>query len=123
VRPAFDPADLVLYGADRLAGVGHRANRRLLVLGGLWIFSAMLLLLAFVTNYYLALFCLGVAGWGMLLFFSTINTLLVQPHQTRFKIPLNSTPVPSDNPVHPLTILPLTYSPNMILTMTTSPPQ
>src|SRR5438552_2331552 len=65
-----------LLGALTVASIGHRANRRFLVLGGLWIFSAMLLLLAVVTNYYLALICLGIAGWGMLLFFSTINTLL-----------------------------------------------
>jgi MFS family permease len=65
-----------LLGALTVASVGHRANRRFMVLGGLWIFSAMLLLLAVVKNYYLALLCLGVAGWGMLLFFSTINTLL-----------------------------------------------
>jgi predicted MFS family arabinose efflux permease len=65
-----------LLGALTVASIGHRANRRFLVLGGLWIFSAMLLLLAFVKSYYLALLCLGVAGWGMLLFFSTINTLL-----------------------------------------------
>ena len=62
-----------LLGALTVASVGHRANRRFLVLGGLLIFSAMLLLLAFVKNYYLALICLGIAGWGMLLFFSTIN--------------------------------------------------
>jgi len=65
-----------LLGALTVASVGHRANRRFLVLGGLLIFSAMLLLISVVTNYYLALLCLGVAGWGMLLFFSTINTLL-----------------------------------------------
>jgi predicted MFS family arabinose efflux permease len=65
-----------LLGALTVASVGHRANRRFMVLGGLWIFSAMLLLLAVVKSYYLALLCLGVAGWGMLLFFSTINTLL-----------------------------------------------
>jgi len=63
-------------GALTVASLGHRISRRVLVLGGLWIFSAMLLMLAFVTNYYLALLCLAVAGWGMLLFFSTINTLL-----------------------------------------------
>jgi len=38
--------------------------------------GAQLLLLALVRNYYLALIFLGIAGWGMLLFFSTINTLL-----------------------------------------------
>ncbi len=65
-----------LVGALTVAAVGHRVNRRFLVLGGLWIFSAMLLLLALIPNFYLALFLLAVAGWGMLLFFSTINTLL-----------------------------------------------
>ncbi len=65
-----------LLGALTVATIGHRANRRWLVLGGLWVFSAMLLILAVVSNYYLALLCLGIAGWGMLLFFSTINTLL-----------------------------------------------
>lgn len=65
-----------LFGALTVASVGQRANRRILVFGGLWVFSAMLLLLAFVTNYYVALVCLAVGGWGMLLFFSTTNTLL-----------------------------------------------
>jgi MFS family permease len=65
-----------LLGALTVATVGQRANRRLLVLGGLWVFSAMLLLIAFVKNYHLALLFLGIAGWGMLLFFSTINSLL-----------------------------------------------
>jgi predicted MFS family arabinose efflux permease len=36
----------------------------------------MLLILAWVGNYYLALLVLALAGWGMLLFFSTTNTLL-----------------------------------------------
>jgi MFS family permease len=65
-----------LLGALTVATIGHRANRRFLVLGGLVIFSVMLFLLAFVKNYYVALICLGIAGWGMILFFSTINTLL-----------------------------------------------
>ncbi len=65
-----------MLGALTVASVGHRANRRWLILGGLWVFSAMLLLLALVNNYYLALLFLGIAGWGMLLFFSTTNTLL-----------------------------------------------
>ncbi|HEV2208828.1 MAG TPA: MFS transporter [Verrucomicrobiae bacterium] len=65
-----------LLGALTVATVGKRANRRFLVLGGLWVFAVMLLLLALIRNYYLALACLGVGGWGMLLFFSTINTLL-----------------------------------------------
>jgi predicted MFS family arabinose efflux permease len=65
-----------LLGALTVASVGSHADRRVLVLGGLWVFSAMLLILSWVQNYYLALLVLAVAGWGMLLFFSTTNTLL-----------------------------------------------
>ena len=65
-----------LLGALTVATVGSHGNRRVLVLGGLWFFSAMLVLLAWVHNYYLALLLLALAGWGMLLFFSTTNTLL-----------------------------------------------
>jgi predicted MFS family arabinose efflux permease len=65
-----------LLGALTVASAGTYINRRLLVLGGLLVFSAMLLLLAFVTQYHLALLFLAIGGWGMLLFFSTINTLL-----------------------------------------------
>jgi MFS family permease len=36
----------------------------------------MLLMLALAQHYVLAMVYLAVAGWGMLLFFSTINTLL-----------------------------------------------
>jgi MFS family permease len=65
-----------LLGALTVASVGNQFNRRLLVLGGLAVFSVMLLLLAWVKDYYIALALLAVAGWGMLLFFSTTNTLL-----------------------------------------------
>ncbi len=65
-----------LLGALTVAVFGHRVSRRFLVFGGLWIFSAMLLMLAFIQSFYIALILLAVAGWGMLLFFSTINTLL-----------------------------------------------
>lgn len=65
-----------LLGALTVASVGTRMNTRLLVLGGLAIFSAMLFLLALLKSYYLALLCLAVGGWGLLLFFSTTNTLL-----------------------------------------------
>jgi MFS family permease len=65
-----------LLGALTVATIGSHMNRRVLVLGGLWFFSAMLLLLAWVQNYYLALALLAFAGWGMLLFFSTTNTML-----------------------------------------------
>jgi len=65
-----------LMGALTVASVGNRINRRVMVLGGLWIFATMLLLLAWSENYYFALGLLALAGWGLLLFFSTTNTLL-----------------------------------------------
>lgn len=65
-----------LFGALTVATIGPKVNRRMLVFGGLWTFSAMLLLLAFVHNYYLALALLAIGGWGMLLFFATTNTVL-----------------------------------------------
>jgi MFS family permease len=51
-------------------------HQRLLVFGGLGLFSAMLLLLALTTSYYVAIICLAVAGFGMLLYFATTNTLI-----------------------------------------------
>lgn len=65
-----------LFGALTVASVGPRVNLRLLVFGGLSVFSLMLFLLAFTSNFYVALVLLAIAGWGMLLFFSTTNTLL-----------------------------------------------
>ncbi|PWU20252.1 MAG: MFS transporter [Verrucomicrobia bacterium] len=64
------------FGALAVATHGHRVNRRLLVFGGLGLFSAMLLVLAMTRNYYVAIGALAIAGWGMLLYFSTTNTLL-----------------------------------------------
>jgi MFS family permease len=65
-----------LFGALTVATIGNQVNRRFLVLGGLWVFSAMLFILGWTSSYSIALVCLGIAGWGMLLFFSTTNTLL-----------------------------------------------
>ena len=65
-----------LLGALTVASIGNRVSRRVLVLGGLLLFSAMLLVLAVIENYYWALACLAIGGWGMLLFFATVNTLL-----------------------------------------------
>ncbi len=63
-----------LCGALAVAAFGNRVHRRLLIFGGLGLFSLMLLLLSLTRDYYLALFFLAVAGWGMLLYFSTTNT-------------------------------------------------
>jgi MFS family permease len=65
-----------LCGALTVASFGSRVHPRLLIFGGLGFFSLMLLLLAFTQNYCLALVFLAVAGWGMLLYFSTTNTLI-----------------------------------------------
>ena len=65
-----------LLGALTVATWGSRLKPRLLILGGLWLFSAMLALLAIVRWYPLVLLCLAVGGWGMLLYFSTTNTLI-----------------------------------------------
>ena len=65
-----------LVGALTVASIGHRVSRRVLVFGGLWIFSGALFLLAFTYNFYVALVLLAIGGWGMLLFFSTVNTML-----------------------------------------------
>jgi MFS family permease len=65
-----------LLGALTVAAWGSRVRPRLMILGGLWLFSAMLVLLAVVRWYPLVLTCLAVGGWAMLLYFSTTNTLI-----------------------------------------------
>jgi MFS family permease len=65
-----------LLGALTVATYSRRVRPRLLILGGLWLFSAMLVLLAVVRWYPLVLLCMAVGGWGMLLYFSTTNTLI-----------------------------------------------
>lgn len=65
-----------LFGALTVATFGRRLNPRLLIFGGLWIFSGMLMLLSVVRWYPLVLACLLVGGWGMMLYFATTTTLL-----------------------------------------------
>src|SRR5437879_4297235 len=63
-------------GALVVATYGHLFTPRRLALGGVWLFSAALLALSLSRNFYVALACLLVAGFGMLLFFSTSNIVL-----------------------------------------------
>jgi MFS family permease len=63
-------------GAMTVAAFGNRVRPRVMVLGGLWIFSVMLLLVAFLRSFPLVMACLAVSGWGMMLYFSTTNTLI-----------------------------------------------
>jgi MFS family permease len=65
-----------LLGALTVATFGNRVHPRRMVFGGLWVFSATLVLLAFVRWYPLVLVCLALGGWGMLIYFATTNTLL-----------------------------------------------
>src|SRR5256714_1590824 len=65
-----------LVGALVVATFGHWLTPRKLALGGVWLFSAALLAFSFARDFHLALAFLFVAGFGMLLFFSTTNTVL-----------------------------------------------
>jgi MFS family permease len=65
-----------LLGALTVATYGNRVPSRLMIFGGLWLFSAMLVLVAVVRWYPLVLACLAVGGWGMMLYFATTNTLI-----------------------------------------------
>jgi MFS family permease len=65
-----------LLGALAVATYGHRVRPRRMVFGGLWVFSAMLVLLAVVRSFPVALACMAVGGFGMLLYIATTNTLI-----------------------------------------------
>ena len=65
-----------LLGALTVATFGGRIRPRFMIFGGLWLFSATLVLLAVVRWYPLVLACFVLSGWGMLLNFSTINTVV-----------------------------------------------
>jgi MFS family permease len=65
-----------LLGALTVATFGSRIQSRRLIFTGMWVFTASLLLLAVVRWFPLVLTCMAVSGWGMLLFFSTANTLI-----------------------------------------------
>jgi MFS family permease len=73
---------LAASGAGALAGalcvtaVAEKIAPRKLALGGVWIFSAMLVLFAVNRNFHLALPLLAGAGFGMMLFLSTSNSAL-----------------------------------------------
>src|SRR5437763_6648249 len=63
-------------GALVVATYGHLFTPRKLALGGVWVFSIALFALSLSRNFYIAFACLVVAGFGMLLCFSTSHTLL-----------------------------------------------
>jgi MFS family permease len=77
-----------LVGALLVATYGHLFVPRKLALGGVWLFSVALLLFSFSRNFYVTLTLLFVAGFGMLLFFSTSNTVLqtIVPDEMRGRV-------------------------------------
>jgi MFS family permease len=75
-------------GALVVATYGHLFTPRRLALGGVWLFSAALLALSLSRSFYVALAFLFIAGFGMLLFFSTSNTVLqtIVPDEMRGRV-------------------------------------
>jgi MFS family permease len=65
-----------LVGALVTAAAGRAMPRRPAVLGGVWLFASMLLLFSITRVYALALVFLAIGGFGMMIFFSTSNTLV-----------------------------------------------
>ncbi len=77
-----------LIGALAVATAGHAFAARKVALGGVWLFSAALVAFAFNRNFYLALALLTMSGFGMMLFFSTTNTVLqtIVPDEMRGRV-------------------------------------
>ena len=75
-------------GALVVATYGHLFTPRRLALGGIWIFSIALFAISLSRNFYSSLAFLLVAGFGMLLFFSTSNTVLqtIVPDEMRGRV-------------------------------------
>lgn len=73
---------LTASGAGALAGAlcvtaaSEKFKPRTLAIGGVWIFSAMIILFALNRNFYAALPLLAGAGFGMMLFMATSNSAL-----------------------------------------------
>jgi MFS family permease len=77
-----------LIGGLGVATIGHVMTPRKLALGGVYLFAVSLIALAATRNFYLALGFLLVSGLGMLLFFSTSNTVLqtIVPDEMRGRV-------------------------------------
>jgi MFS family permease len=77
-----------LVAALTVASIGHSLSARALALGGVWIFSAGLALFAFNRNLYVELALLALSGFGIVLYFSTSNTVLqtIVPDEMRGRV-------------------------------------
>lgn len=65
-----------LAGALCVTAASEKFTPRMLALGGVWIFSGMIILFALNRNFYAALPLLAGAGFGMMLFMATSNSAL-----------------------------------------------
>jgi MFS family permease len=77
-----------LAGALTVASAGHILPTRTMALGGVWIFSVTLILFAFNKNLYLGVVLLAVVAFGIVLYFSTSNTVLqsIVPDEMRGRV-------------------------------------
>src|SRR5213592_4185413 len=75
-------------GALLVATFGHLFTPRKIAFGGVWLFSIAMLGVSFTKSFPLALVFLFAAGFGMLLFFSTSNTVLqtIVPDEMRGRV-------------------------------------
>ena len=77
-----------LAAALTVASAGHIFPTRVMALGGILIFSASLALFAFTRNLYLGTVLLAIVGFGIVLYFSTSNTVLqsIVPDEMRGRV-------------------------------------
>jgi MFS family permease len=77
-----------LAAALTVASAGHILPTRTMALGGVWIFSGALVLFAFNRNLYLGVALLAIVGFGVVLYFSTSNTVLqsIVPDEMRGRV-------------------------------------
>ena len=77
-----------LAAALTVASAGHMLPTRTMALGGVWIFSSALVLFAFTRNLYFGVILLALVGFGLVLYFSTSNTVLqsIVPDEMRGRV-------------------------------------
>ena len=77
-----------LAAALTVASAGHILPTRIMALGGIGIFSVALALFAFNKNIYVATVLLAIVGFGIVLYFSTSNTVLqsIVPDEMRGRV-------------------------------------
>src|SRR5437764_6155772 len=77
-----------LIAALTVASAGHMWPTRSMALGGVWIFSTALVVFAYTQNLYIGVVLLAIVGFGIVLYFSTSNTVLqsIVPDEMRGRV-------------------------------------